>query len=258
MEALIAIEAIVIVLLLVLVGGLLRSHAEILRQLDSLGAGEQHEPFVAPPRPAQLGAGPLRTLSGITPAGANASVALTGSRGHTLLAFLSSTCTACSAFWQRSGSFGVDGVRPVIVTKGTEAESPAEIHRLCSLQQLTLMSSEAWEAFKVPATPYFALVENQSGRIVGEGSAADWVRVEDMVRRALADVGLHRSTSQRKADVDEELAAAGFEPGDPRLFFPPEGGGPAQTDQSAGGGRFPADRGTSQGPPDQSPLKGKK
>lgn len=222
MEALIIIEAIVIVLLVVLVGGLLRSHAEILRQLDSLGAGERHESFLAQPRRAtQLGDGPLPALSGVTPAGANATVALSGSRGHTLLAFLSSTCTACASFWQGSQPFGVDGVRPVLVTKGIEAESPAEIHRLAPTQHLTLMSSEAWEAFKVPATPYFALVENHSGRVVGEGSAGDWPRVEDMVRRALGDAGLHRSTSERKADVDEELAAAGFEPGDPRLFQRP-------------------------------------
>ena len=222
MEALIIIEAIVIVLLVVLVGGLLRSHAEILRQLDSLGAGERHESFLAPPRRSpQLGNGPLQALSGVTPAGASASVALSGSRGHTLLAFLSSTCTACSAFWQGSESFEIASVRTVVVTKGPESESPAEMKRLAPLQLLTLMSTEAWEAFNVPATPYFALVENEAGRIVGEGSAGDWPRVGEMVRRALGDAGLHRSTSQRKADVDEELAAAGFQPGDPRLYEPP-------------------------------------
>ena len=222
MEALIVIEASVIVLLVVLVGGLLRSHAEILRQLDSLGAGEPSDSFIAPPRRVSpLSDGPLKSLSGLTPEGAAASVALTGTRGHTLLAFLSSGCTACSAFWQGSNLFRVDGVRPVVVTKGADAESPAEIERLAPSQQLTLMSTEAWEAFNVPATPYFALIENVSGRIVGEGSAADWPRVEDMVRRALGDAGLHRSTAQRKADVDEELAAAGFEPGDPRLYGRP-------------------------------------
>ena len=85
------------------------------------------------------------------------------------------------------------------------------------------MSSEAWDAFKVPATPYFALIETASAKIVGEGSAATWPRVADMVRRAISDAAhpLHRSTSARKADVDAELAAVGIEPGDPRLYQPP-------------------------------------
>lgn len=220
MEALIVIEGLVILLLVVLVAGLLRSHAEILRQLDSLGAGEHQDTFVAAPR-RHREQGPAQVITGVTPAGAAASVALSGGKGRTLLAFLSSTCTACATFWQDATGPSLEGIRPVVVTKGSEAESPAAIARLAHPQLTTLMSTEAWEAFHVLATPYFALVDNASGRIVGEGSAPDWPRVADMVRRALADDGLHRSTGQRKADVDEELAAAGFEPGDPRLYQRP-------------------------------------
>lgn len=223
MEVLIVIEGIVIALLVILVAGLLRSHAEILRQLDSLGAGEHHESFLAPPRRISGERdNTIRVLSGVTPGGDSASVSLTGSRGHTLLAFLSSTCTACGAFWSGSTQFGLDGVRPVVVTKGSEAESPGEISRLSDPKHLTLMSTSAWEDFGVPATPYFALVDNGSGRVVGEGSAADWTRVEDMVRRAIAETGLRRNTAQRKAVVDEELSAAGLEPGDPRLYRRPD------------------------------------
>ncbi|HJQ95931.1 MAG TPA: hypothetical protein VJ935_09525, partial [Acidimicrobiia bacterium] len=56
-----------------------------------------------------------------------------------------------------------------------------------------------------------------------EGSAPTWAQVEDMMRRAIADDrhSLRRSTSERKADVDEELAAAGIDPCDPRLYQPP-------------------------------------
>ena len=39
--ALVSLEGIVILLLTVLVAGLLRSHAEILRKLDALGAGDE-------------------------------------------------------------------------------------------------------------------------------------------------------------------------------------------------------------------------
>src|SRR5688572_24288406 len=102
MNALIIIEAIVIVLLVVLVAGLLRSHAEILRQLHALGGGEHQETqsMIPPPRRNGLGASPLTNLAGPTPDGALASVALSGSRGYTLLAFLSTTCTSCGPFWQ--------------------------------------------------------------------------------------------------------------------------------------------------------------
>jgi hypothetical protein len=221
MEALIVIEGIVILLLVVLVAGLLRSHAEILRQLDALGGGEPHEAHVAPPRRLARN-GAATVLTGSTPGGGATTISLAGSRGHTLLAFLSSTCTACGAFW-RSEVPSLTGIRPVIVTKGPEAESPAAIARLMNPAVSTVMSTEAWESFAVPATPYFVLVNNTNGEITGEGSAPTWAQVEDMMRRAIADDrhALRRSTSERKADVDEELTAAGIEPGDPRLYQPP-------------------------------------
>lgn len=230
MTALVILEAVVIVLLVVLVAGLLRSHAEILRKLDALGGGEDsdHSSLPAPLRrpglSSGLGQAALTTLTGPDPHGGAVSLALSGSRGYTLLAFLSSTCNSCGPFWQGlAHELDLPGVRTVVVTKGPSEESPAEIARLASTFVPAVMSSEAWDAFKVPATPYFALVENSEAKIVGEGSAANWPRVADMVRRAIADANhpLHRSTSARKADVDAELAAVGIEPGDPRLYKPP-------------------------------------
>jgi hypothetical protein len=225
-DALIVIEAIVIGLLVVLVAGLLRSHAEILRQLHALGGGEHPtETFIPPPRRNGLGPSPMANLSGPTPEGGIASVALSGSRGYSLLAFLSTTCTSCQPFWQGlSGELSLSGARPIVVTKGPTEESPGEIARISTGKVTTLMSTEAWDAFKVPATPYFALVDNVNASVVGEGSAANWGRVGDMVSRAISDHAhpLHRSTSARKADVDEELKQAGIEPGDPRLDRPPD------------------------------------
>jgi hypothetical protein len=220
MEALIVIEGIVILLLVVLVAGLLRSHAEILRQLDALGGGEPHEAHVAPPRRLARN-GAATVLAGSTPTGATTTISLAGSRGHTLLAFLSSTCTACGAFW-RSEVPSLTGIRPVVITKGAEAESPAAIAKLMNPTVSTVMSTEAWESFAVPATPYFVLVNN-AGEIVGEGSAPTWAQVAEMMRRAIADDrhSLRRSTTERKEDVDEELTAAGIEPGDSRLYQPP-------------------------------------
>jgi hypothetical protein len=225
MEALLILEALVIGLLVVLVAGLLRSHAEILRQLHALGGGEHMtDSFIPPPRRSGLGSSPIANLSGATPEGGRASIALTGSRGYSLLAFLSTTCTSCQPFWEGlSSDFDLSGARPIVVTKGPEDESPGDIARLATTRVTTLMSSKAWDAFKVPATPYFALVDNANGSVVGEGSAADWGRVGEMVSRAISDRAhpLHRSTSGRKADVDEELKQAGIEPGDRRLYQPP-------------------------------------
>ncbi len=225
MEALLVIEGIVIGLLVVLVAGLLRSHAEILRQLHALGGGElQTESFIPAPRRSGLGPSPLANLSGPTPDGGTASIALTGSRGYSLLAFLSSTCTSCQPFWQGlSGDLDFSGARPIVVTKDPGEESPGDIARMASDGVTTVMSSDAWDAFKVPATPYFALVDNATASVVGEGSAANWGRVGEMVSRAISDHShpLHRSTSARKADVDEELKEAGIEPGDHRLYQPP-------------------------------------
>lgn len=225
--ALIIIEAVVIALLVVLVAGLLRSHGEILRQLNALGVGEhgdQTSQLLTPHRSSGLGRSALTRLAGPTPQGAAASVALSGSRGYTLLAFLSSTCTACRPFWEElDGMIDLRGVRTVVVTKDPAEESPSELARLAPTSLTSVMSSEAWNAFNVPATPYFALVDTADAKVVGEGSAANWDRVADMVRRAISDAAhpLHRSTAARKVDVDAELTAAGIEPGDPRLYRPP-------------------------------------
>jgi hypothetical protein len=117
----------------------------------------------------------------------------------------------------------LSGARPIVVTKDPGEESPADLARMASPRVATVMSSDAWDRFRVPATPYFALIDTASGTVVGEGSAADWTRVGDMIRRALNDHThpLHRSTAARKADVDQELRAAGIEPGDIRLYQPP-------------------------------------
>jgi hypothetical protein len=226
MTALVIIEAIVIVLLTILVAGLLRSHGEILRHLHTLGVGEHGE--VVPARPvasgaSSLGPSPLAALTGPGLRGGAVSIPLTESRGYALLAFLSSTCTSCQPFWREPAGPELDGIRTVVVTKDPAEESPSDLTALARPDVTALMSSKAWDSFRVPATPYFALIDTTHGQVIGEGSAANWSRVGEMVRRAISDAAhpLHRSTADRKADIDAELAAAGIEPGDPRLYQPP-------------------------------------
>ena len=232
MTLLLVIEGVVLVLVLILLAGLLRSHAEILRRLEALGAGEDE--LDHPRAPIYRRGGPdhavPESIGGPTPDGGAVSVALRGSRGLVLLAFLSSGCTTCRPFWQTfAGSFDLPGddVRPIIVTKGTDAESPAQIAELAPATLPTVMSSEAWDAMKIPVSPYFVLVDAGEGNVVGEGAAATWPHVTDLLGQAMADAGMagksrtSAGTVARARRVDDDLRRAGIEAGDPSLYHNP-------------------------------------
>lgn len=234
MLALVILEGIVILLLTVLVAGLLRSHADILRTLDRLGAGEGATPGSGTlglgPTRRSTGQAPVEALSGVTLDGETRNVALTESRGYVLAAFLSSGCSTCQAFWS---SFGREldlphpDIRVVIVTKDAAEESVSDLRRLAPADIPMVMSSETWDAFRVPGTPYFQLIDTGSGAVLGEGSAAGWSRLLEMIRRSLGDetsgTGFRRSTRERLIDSDEELRRAGIAPGDESLFRKPDG-----------------------------------
>lgn len=233
MLTLIIIEGIVILLLALLVAGLLRSHAEILRKLDALGLGDEVPAgsslvLGVTRRSAERVA--LESITGVSPTGDSTTVALVDSRGYTLLAFLSTGCSTCRPLWSdfdRGLDLPRSDIRPIIVTRGPDQESPGALAAMAPEQVTTIMSSEAWEAFRVPGTPYFQLVDTSSGMVVGEGSAHSWPRVSELVSRALADSGItgtgrvDRSTRERLQDSNEELAQAGIEPGDPSLYQNP-------------------------------------
>lgn len=225
MTALVIIEGVVIVLLVLLMAGLLRSHAEILRRLHALDGGE--------PEGARTGglqisrrdvAGSPAAITGTSPDGSTASFALRDSRGLVLLAFLSSGCTTCRPFWE---AFDVGAempgpdVRPVIVTRGPTEESPAKITELAPGGVPTVMTSEAWDDFKIPVSPYFVLVEAENGAVVGEGAAASWSHVRDLLSAAMADAGHGASTRERSTRTEERLSSAGIEPGDASLYRNP-------------------------------------
>ena len=256
--------AVVVGLLAALVVGLLRSHAEILRALHDLGvnlddASSGPRDFstvtgrTAPPPgideavrrvedPATLGSG--ADLMGVTPGGDAVAVGLGGS-GLTLLAFLSSGCLTCEEFWTALG--GGRGIRPagmdarvVAVTHGPQQESPARVAQLAPDDVTVVMSSEAYDDYGVPVSPYFVLVDGRDRRIVGEGVARDWPQLESLLAKAAADagVGLDARRSRREllrgrdraARVDAELEAAGIGPGHPSLHpeivLPPAGADP--------------------------------
>jgi hypothetical protein len=229
MTAVIIIEGVVIVLLAVLVGGLLKSHAEILRQLDALGASEDGSVSVgsAQTRPKTTGfeKAPTTTLAGVDLAGGSVSMSLDHGRGNTLLAFLSSGCLSCETFWKEFGGdfeLPTPDTRTVILTKGPNSESPSKLGELAPGRIPLLMSDEVWDTFRVPMTPYFLLVDG-SGMVMGEGAAASWRHLLGLLRQSAADAAspLHMDTEGRRQFTDTQLRSAGVHPGDPSLYDNP-------------------------------------
>ncbi len=238
MLALVLIQTVVIVILTVLVAGLLRSHAEILRALHQLGAGSGAGvgpvPVAAPGRaPVREPAGPngdvIFDVSGSDPWGGQLHVGVGGTGRTTLLAFLSGGCTTCASFWDEFGRVGGPALpagidRLVIVTRSLDRESPGEIAARAPRPDsgiTVVMSTEAWGRYKVPVTPYFILIDGASDRIAGEGAAQGWPQLESLLQRALVDgdmdvPGAPGARGQR-GRADAALHAAGILPGHPSL-----------------------------------------
>ena len=226
MTALDGVQVAAIALLGLLVIGLLKSHAEILRQLHELGAGRGEESGHAVPVGLAVGASngaAAHDVAGRTPAGEAAVVAVLGAADDTLLAFLSSGCLTCAGFWEALGAGGDLGLpvpmRVVAVTKDPGEESESAIRGLWS-GQTVVMSTQAWFDYEVPGSPYFVHVNATTGRVSGEGTASTWEQVVSLVSRAAADVTRSRVGARSQADssIDQELAAAGILPGDPSLY----------------------------------------
>ena len=237
LTALVVALTVVVALLGVLVAGLLRSHADILRQLHALGAGRTDGgvgpvdvPFGVQPQvaePTDRTDVTAHDLAGVSLDDDAIGVAVVGTRNATLLAFLSSGCSTCSKFWatlRKSRDLGLPaGVRVVVVTKGPDQESAATLRDLAPAAVPVVMSNAAWDDYGVPGSPFFVLVDGPTGRIVGEGSATAWSQVVDLLRTSLAD-GATTLTGQAATDagnaprIDAELEAAGIGPGHPSLY----------------------------------------
>lgn len=238
--------AMVVGLLAVLVVGLLRSHAEILRALHELGIGEDGtlsdgarggatsfavRPGVSLPRgDGEVAA--VADLVGVDPWGDPISVAVVGAAHRTLLVFLSSGCLTCQDFWTAFGEPSDLGlradVRPVIVVKDAAQESLARVQELAPAAVPVVATIEAWQAYGIPVAPYFVLVDGTTERVLGEGAAATWRQVRDLLNQALDDVEAvesspwqrgRRAAAVRLDEIAEgELRRAGITPGHPSLY----------------------------------------
>jgi hypothetical protein len=199
--ALVSVETVLLVLLIVLVAALLRSHAELLRRLGPDDAA----PRVPDPPPGIRAELAAPELAGVTPTGDAIKLAFHGT--PTLLAFLSTGCTSCAAFWEKLGATRpAPALRTVIVTRGPDREQPAKLRRLAPDTVPVVMSSAAWESYGVQGTPYFVLVED--GLIRGEGVATTWSALASLVGDAV----------EEQLGLDDRLAAAGIGPDHPSLY----------------------------------------
>ena len=249
MVALVILEGVVVAILAFLVVGLLKSHAEILRQLHSLGAGgvgaaggvgvEVGVDLAAPTLGAAGGATAAHDVIGETPFGEAVALGVTGAANNTLLAFLSSGCTTCAQFWSAFARPSLPGLppgtRPVVVTRGDEAESITAIRQLAPPEVTVVMSTPAWESYRVPGSPYFVLVDGPAGLVAGEGTGTTWSQVASLMGQALGDRSARpRRSRQGRVDADDaELLAAGIHPGHTSLFATGRTAEPAATPPAA-------------------------
>ncbi len=288
MVALVSAETVLLVLLLVLVAGLLRSHAEILRRLGApadgaagvsgpadgaagvsgpaagaagvsgpadgaagvsgpaagaagvsgpadgaagvsepaAGAAGVSEPAagaagVPGPPGARRGPRAVRAapIAGATPRGDAVSLDFRGgAAAPTLLAFLTSGCGSCEGFWETLGERRLPPeVQTVIVTRSQDRESRARLRALSPAEVPVVMSSQAWEDYRVPGSPYFVLVDRG---IRGEGAAANWQALASLVTDAIDDQRAAGAGggNARGRRIDETFAAAGITPGHPSLY----------------------------------------
>jgi hypothetical protein len=233
MLVVVAAETVLLILLLVLVAGLLRSHAEILRRLGALERAGPMEPgsgLEPPPATERIGDALVpAAISGVTPDGDAVTVAFTGPGSlPTLLAFLTSGCSSCADFWATLGEHRLPpGIQTLVITHGAERERPARLHELAPAEVPVVMSSQAWRDYRIPGSPYFVLVD---GVVRGEGVATTWSALASLVGDAIADAGVvgeagagggavrPRGGEARTRDVDATLAAAGIGPGHESLY----------------------------------------
>ena len=260
MTVLVACETVLLALLVLLVAGLLRSHAEILRRLgppsadrEEQGAegraAENHQLDARLPSPARRATTTREgdDIVGLTLDREPVKIGFGNGYPPTLLAFLTAGCSVCESFWKdlreerRPPELPAE-VRVVAVTKDPAHESPSRLRSLAPPGTPVVMSSTAWADYGVPAAPYFVYLEG--GQVLGEGSANGWTQISSLVRDSIDDAAFAGGGEARTRGVDRTLAAAGIGPGHPSLY--PAGRPGDEGDANGGAGHPSAVQGTDQ------------
>jgi hypothetical protein len=247
MIVVVGVETLLLVLLTVLVFGLLRAYAGVLERLHALESGDSVRPraddrtFSLTPVPrvqvVPLGDGldpdeefpAAHDIAGVGLDGETVLLRTIDVEHDTVLLFLSSGCSTCATFWDelRRPVLMPPRTRLLVVTQGAESESVVSLRKLSAPTVDVVLSSEAWEAYGVPGSPYVIAVNGLTGRVRGEGTGQSWTQIAELLARATGDSGYltggpssakPASDAERESDVDRELIEAGLLPGDPRLY----------------------------------------
>jgi len=161
-------------------------------------------PDIPGPRSA---ATPAFDISGRTLSGDSVNISVSAGGADTFLAFLSSGCLPCQTLWR--------GLRPefwtplpndarlVVVTKDSSLESPSKLRELSSPGVHVVMSTEAWDNYKIEGSPYFVYVSGDGSGVLSEGSAGSWDQIRSLLRDALADYELTKA--QAMAEESQEV-----------------------------------------------------
>ena len=248
--------AVLLLVALVYIVALLRSHAEILRRLAALEERSAGPAAAGPgaraaapgalsgldrsPGASPVGGGEVSTagpISGTTLRGDSVTLSLGAGSPVTLLAFLTSGCTSCAPLWaglHEARDLSSLAQRVVVITHDAMRESPTRLERLTSSAgPEVIMASAAWADYAVPGSPHFVLTDGAGG-ILGRGSALTWSALETMVADARADARRAadpaRSTADRAERSQGALASAGIGPGHPSLY-PSASGLPDEQDR---------------------------
>jgi hypothetical protein len=133
---------------------------------------------------------PAYDLSGVDQFGRPIEVAVLSHPGRTLLAFLSVDCFGCEPFWHGIGDPSTlpasSDIARVVVTKGPDGVSPEAVDAAAvDVSGVpVVMSNDAWLDYQVLSYPSFLLVDNSSGRVVGETVGMGWDDVRSMLEAA--------------------------------------------------------------------------
>lgn len=245
MTALLIVETVVLAMLCVLMAGLLRGYAAVLRRLHQLDSGAAAASSAPPPFRTAAGIpepasgqriegrdewASSHDVDGLTLAGEIVSVRTVGVEHDTILAFLSSHCEGCTGFWHELAAPGSwttpQGSRLLVVTKSPEDESPSVLTQLCPDDVDLVMSSQAWADFEVPGSPYVVVADGRTGRVKGEGSGSSFSQVGGLIRQSVDD-SRHPAMARkpdadrrRERDIDRILLTAGIGPQDASLYAP--------------------------------------
>lgn len=196
MTALVAVETLLLALVVLLMLGLLRSHAEILRRVHAPD-GHAHESAAEDEELAAASEYAVRPkltdpvdIEGEDLYRRRMTVPVASSGQPHLLAFLSGGCSVCEAIWDELQNYEdlplPNKATVVLVAKGRNEESISRLRRLMPPYLTVVLSSKAWEDYRVPGSPYFVYV-GESGSIEGEGSARSWSRAMSLLEDAIGD-----------------------------------------------------------------------